>query len=809
MTGIYFTIAWRNLVRNRGIGSINIIGLSIGLACCLLITLFVFDEITYDRFHANYDQLYRIKCAVKDPNEPGRSLGIAGMIQGPTYKEMIPEIEDYNRLRTYTLNVRVDSNNYEESAYWTDPNFFQMYSFPLLFGSSETVLKGQTSIVITEKIALKYFGTVSAVGKTIELDQRGVGEFVPFTVSGVAKNPPDNSSIQFSLLMPIQFIEKQEHKGWNMLSWNTFVKIRSGADIISIESRMQQIYLNKAAAEIERERKNGWDGDMTWGVQAMRNMHLQNEFGDYGNDKVSNPKYSYILGAIALFILLIACINFVNLSLAQSLKRAKEIGVRKAMGSKRREIFLQFIAESALMTTIAFVVALGIAEIVLPLFNKVAQKELSLLYVLDWRLSSAILGLFVLTVITAGIYPAVVVSGMNPIEALYSNTSRSGKQWMTKGLVVVQFALAIFLSICTLFIYYQYDFMLHKDVGYSMKGLVKINTSFRINRDAPDPRQEPNLGSAFRNELRQLAGVESIAQRMRGTWLNDVQAGDKRIEVSNDLVDEDIISTLQVPMVEGRFLSRDFPSDANDAIVVNEAFAKAAGWSSNPIGKQITYIGEPNKPRTIVGVVRDYHAESLRSPIKPQVLVIDKERPMQRFIIRVKDGMMVQTLRDMEQAFRKVFPYLPYKYAIMEEEYRKEYDEENRWRNVLTFASFATLMISGIGLLGLTMLAIARRTKEIGIRKVLGASVASVMMLVSRDFLLLVSIGFVLAVPLAYMAVGRWLQDFAYRVAMTDARGILLFCSAGIVAGVIAFAMIALRSFRVASANPVESLRTE
>lgn len=808
MIGTYFTIAWRNLLRNKGIGSINIIGLSIGLACCLLITLFVFDEITYDRFHAHYEQLYRIKCTLTDPREPARVLGIAGMIQGLTYKEMIPEIEDYNRLRTYTLNVRVDGNNYEESAYWTDPNFFQMYSFPLIYGSPESVLQGQTSIVITEKIALKYFGTVSAMGKTIELDQRGIGEFVPFTVSGIAKNPPDNSSIQFSMLMPIQFIEKQEHNGWNMLSWNTFVKIRAGADIAHIEAQMQKIYEEKSAAETAEERKRGWEGTMRWGVQPLRDMHLQNELGEYGNDKVSNPKYSLILGAIALFILVIACINFVNLSLAQSLKRAKEIGVRKAIGSQRGEIFLQFIAESALMTTIAFVAAFGIAEIVLPLFNKVAQKELSLMYVLDWRLCSAIVGLFVLTVITAGIYPAVVVSGMNPIEALYNNTSRAGKQWMTKGLVVVQFALAIFLSICTLFIYYQYDFMLHKDVGYNINGLVKVNTSFRINRNAPDPRQEPNLGSAFRNELRQIGGVESVAQRMRGTWLNNVQAGDRRIEVSNDLVDEDIIATLQVPMVAGRFLSRDFPSDATDAIVVNQAFAKAAGWS-NPIGKKIMYASEPNKPRTIVGVVRNYHAESLRSPIKPQVLVIDKGWAMQRFVIRIKPGMMVQTLRDMEEAFHKVFPYLPYKYSLLEDEYFKEYDAENRWRNVLTFASFATLMISGIGLLGLTMLAITRRTKEIGIRKVLGASVGSVMMLVSRDFLVLVSVGFVLAVPLAYIAVGKWLQDFAYRVAMTDARGILLFCSAGIIAGAIAFAMIAVRSFRVATANPVESLRTE
>jgi putative ABC transport system permease protein len=524
-------------------------------------------------------------------------------------------------------------------------------------------------------------------------------------------------------------------------------------------------------------------------------MHLEPEYEmSNGLRHGSDPLYSYILGGIALFILLIACINFVNLTVAQSLKRAKEIGIRKVMGGRRSQLVGQFLGESFTLSFIAFGVGLALALLVLPVFNELANKRLSLAYLLDAQLVAGYVALFLLTGLAAGFYPALVLSGFDPVQTLYKRTRLAGKNYLAKGLVVVQFSLATFLIIATLVMYQQFNYLTSKPLGYDDKHLLVIHI---------DHAADEKLVNRFKQELAREPSIEVVAAKSGGFGTTG-KVGSERLDFAYDRIDENYLQALRIPLVKGRGFSPAFPADSSESVLVNEAFVKAAGWK-DPIGKTVFDANGNGRHLAVVGVVRDYHFSSLKEKIRPQLFTTDPGFPLSDLWVKIRPGDVPRTLNVIGRTFRKLHPFFPFKYDFKDESNRRQYEAEAKWKQIITFGALLTIFISCIGLFGLTTFAAERRTKEIGIRKVLGASVTQIAALLSGDFLRLVGLAFVLAVPAGWYAAHRWLQNYEYRLPVSG----WVFVLAGGLALLVALLTIGIRAIRAALANPVNSLRSE
>ncbi|HMH21501.1 MAG TPA: ABC transporter permease [Puia sp.] len=792
----YLKIALRNLFRNKVFSFINIVGLSIGLACCLLIFLYTKDELSYDRFQQKSKQLYLVTCRIINKEE-GRDTkyGMAGMIEGPSFKKQIPEVKEFVRVREDRFVLKKGTETFDQKAVWADENFFQIFSFPLIAGDPKKVLSDPHSVVLTDETAKKYFGSTNPVGKTLELEINK--KFESFIVSGIARRSPENSSVKFDMLLSFKY---QEAKGvddnWLFLSYSTFLLLDPRADAGAVAMKMNKVFETSSKEQIAEARKHGFAAQFIWGVQPFLKMHLDTEVERSSIKDSSKPIYSYILSGIAFFILLIACINFVNLTVAQSLKRSKEIGLRKVVGGMRGQLIRQFMGESFLLCFIAFALAIVLAGAILPLFNELANKRLSLSYLLDLPLAASFVGLFLLTGFAAGFYPALVLSGFNPVETLYNRMHTSGKNYLSKGLVVVQFALATFLIIATLFVYSQYDYLTHMDLGYNDKNLLSVNiTGQSRNRD---------LLRQFESEFTALSGVRSVGMKMDGRWVTGARAGGKSFDVDYDNINENYLPTLGVPVILGRNFSKDFPSDSTHSVVVNESFVSAAGWK-DPIGKTLDFINGKDVKMIVVGVVKDYHYTSLKEKIIPQVFFADNSDVLGRFLLRLQPDNTARTLKAIEGVYQTLLPWHPFQHSFVEEANLKNYDAEGKWKQIITYSAILTIFISCIGLFGLAMLSIRKRTKEIGIRKVLGASIWQISGLVSKNFIGLVIFAFLIAIPAAWYATSRWLENFPYRIPVNG----WVFAIAALLTLLVAALTVGFHALRAAGANPVKSLRTE
>ena len=796
MRNHYFTVVVRNLSRHKTFSMINIAGLSLGLACCMLIALYTKDEASYDRFHQRIGQIYQLTCTRIEKNKKDEKFATAAMIQGPAFKQEIPEIEDFIRVKPAQATIMNGAEIFNENVQWVDDKFFEVFSFPLLAGSPKNVLTDIHSLVLTETAALKYFGTTDALGQRLSVQVDG--HFEPFLVSGISKDPPQNSTLKFTLLLPFNYLaETHPDNGWHWVSFPTYFVLRPQADPKAVIEKMSAVYQTQAKTEIDEMRRMGYDNKTLWGLQPFAQMHLNTEY--QGTPEHSDPVYSYILSGIAVFILLIACINFINLAIAQSMRRSREIGIRKVIGGLRSQLIRQFLSESFSLCFIAFVIAIAIAFLALPLFNELANKQLSLSYLLDLNLVFGCVGLFLLIGLATGFYPALVLSGFNPAKALYNRVQYSGKNYLSKSLVVIQFALATFLIIATLFLYAQFNFLTKKDLGYDDKNLVEVT----INRAIMDNA----LTRTLKNEFSRLPGVQWVAPRNVGHFGGSTKANDNEFTATYTHVDEDFVSAMNLSLVEGRNFSKAFPGDSIHAVVVNQTFVTAAGWT-DPIGKTIDYMSIPdwgNKKLTVVGVVKDFHSESLKEKIKPEILTYESKLPLGKFLMRISPDHVPETLAAMEGLFLKMFPYDAFQYAFKDDLNRNYYQAENKWKQIITAAAILAIFISCIGLFGLTALNTESRTKEIGIRKVMGASIPQIISVISGDIIRLVLIGLAIATPLVWYAVDTWLRSFAYRVEMTP----LVFISAGLFATGIALITVSTQAIKAALANPVKSLKSE
>ncbi len=789
----YLKIALRNLLRNKAFSFINITGLSIGLACCMLIFLYTKDEVSFDRFHEKKDNLYQLTCKEIDSQGKQANYGIAAMVQGPSFKREIPEIEACVRVQDNNYIVKKGNETFYEDAVWVDDNFFSVFSFPLIKGNPKTVLSDIHSIVLTEEMAEKYFGKSEPIGKILSIEIHD--NFEDFVVTGIAKKSPQNSSIKFKILLSFNYHEaKGGDDHWLNLGYPTYFVLNPKANVKAVEAKMAKVFAARAGKEIEEERKRGYDATMVYGIQPFLAMHLNTEISN--TREASNPIYSYILSGIALFILLIACINFVNLTVAQSLRRSKEIGIRKVVGGQRNQLILQFLGESFVLCFIAFALAFMLAELALPIFNDWINKQLSLSYLFDFQLVISSIILFFSTVFAAGFYPALVLSGFDPVKTLYNRFRFVGKNYLSKGLIVLQFSLATFMIITTFFIYKQFNYLTHKSLGYNDKNLLVVSVGQDNNR---------KLMQVFKNEFAKISGIQNVAMRQNGFWGTGSKANGRDISVTFEHIEENYLPTLQIPLVDGRNFSKDFPADSTNSVLVNEAFVKEAGWKGSGVGNTVDFFNGQNTKLRIVGVVKDYHYGSLKEKIKPQLFTAQPGMAYGRFLLRINSKNIPKTLRAIEKIYHKLVPYRPFRYDFMEDLNFKNYEEEAKWKQIITFGAILMIFISCIGLFGLTTLSIQQRTKEIGVRKVLGASVFQISSLVSKNFVFLVIIAFLIAIPLAWFTTNKWLENFAYKIDISWK----IFALAASLTFIIALLTVGYQAIRAAMANPVKSLRTE
>ncbi len=792
----YLKTALRNLGRNKLFSFINIAGLSVGLSCCILILLYAKDEISFDQFHAKKNQLYQLTCDRIEKDHTHQQFAIAAMVQGPAFKREIPEIKESVRVNGKSLIIRKGGELFSDDVTWVDDNFFSVFSFPLISGNPSNVLTGYNSVVLTESSAKKYFGTADPVGKSLQMQING--QFETFIVSGIAKSAPMNSSIRFNILLPFKHLETvSPDNGWMWVSFPTYFLLQPNANVAAVEAKMALVYKTQAKEEIDMNHLAGYDNKFVWGVQPFTKMHLNTKYEDVPQG--GNPVYSYILTAIAVFILLIACINFINLTIAQSLKRGKEIGVRKVLGGLRIQLIKQFLGESLILCFISFILAIILSQLLLPVFNELSQKKLSLSYLFDYRLLIGFILLFVITGFVAGFYPALVLSGFNPVQVLYNRRSKSGKSYLARTLVVMQFSLATFLIISTFFIYSQFKYLTTADLGYDDKNLLEFDVSKAI--------MNKPLMDILEAQFSKVSGIEEVAYRNIGKFGGKTVAGGKEIIAAYDHVNENYLTVLRAKLLAGRNFSADMPTDRNNAVLINQSFARAVGWT-NPVGKTIEYMDLPgwgSRKVTIIGLVKDYHFSSLKERMIPQVFTEEPSLPMGLFVARLSSANIRATVSELGKVYTRLVPDQPFQYNFKSDINKARYENESRWKQIIGFGALFTIFIACIGLFGLSILTAENRIKEFGVRKVLGASAYQVASLISRDFILLVLLSFMVAAPCAWYAVHQWLQDFAYHISIS--WWVFGICGSAVL--FIALLTVSGQALKVALSNPINALRNE
>ncbi|AXY73350.1 ABC transporter permease [Paraflavitalea soli] len=795
----YFKTAFRNFRRNKVYSIINILGLSLGLACGMLIILYVKDELSYDRFHAQVNQLYRIGMKRIKPDGSVESKGgFTGYFQGPRFTANIPEIQAFVRVQNNQRDIKNGTEIKSQEVHLVDSNFLSAFSFPLLSGNPKTALRDLHSVVITEEVARTLFGTKEALGKTIVIKNEE-GQFVPHEVTGVAKKCPQNSSIKFNMLLPIEISKETEAQNMNWMNYflSTFVVMAPGANPLAVEAKMKQVYEKDARESIKISAEQyGDDAATFYSLQPFTDIHLSEDYqATNGLTDASKPMYSYILSGIALFILLIACINFVNLTVARSLKRAKEIGIRKVIGGDRRQLMVQFLGESFILCFVAFVLAVLMVQLVLPIFNDLSNKALALSYLFDAKLIGIYIGLFIVTSLLAGFYPSLVLSAYSPVKTLYSRFTLAGKNYLQKSLVVLQFTLASFLIIATITIYAQFNYLTNEKLGYDDSNLVLANL----------PTIKASKTVLLKEELLKSPAIVDVACKNVGSWSTVAKVnGSTEISFAYETVTEPYIPLLQIPLIKGRSFSKDFPSDSTHSVVVNEAFAKKAGWA-NPIGQEVNFWYNKNEKYQVIGVVKDYHYAALTEKIKPQLFTMKPGNSLGLAFIKIKPDGATAALQHIEKTFKTFYPNSPYSYIFKDQENLKSYEAEARWKKIMLFGAVLTIFISCIGLFGLSVMSAEKRVKEIGIRKVLGATVGHVVTILSRDFLLLVTLALIISIPIAWVTANAWLANYPYRITVSW----WMFALAGVLVAMVAMFTISFNALKAAVANPVKSLRSE
>jgi putative ABC transport system permease protein len=761
----------------------------------MLIVLYGKDEVSFDRFHQNKENIYHLTADFVGLQGGVSKQSSTGMMPGPAFKKNIPEVESFVRIQAAVFNIKSKGEVFEQEALWADDNLFSVFTFPFVYGNPSTTLNDLHSVVLSERLAEKYFGNANAVGKTLEM--KAGDTFENFVVTGVVKNSPQNSSLQVEMILPMKYHQiEDDDKNWMNFFLNTFLVLKPGADPKKVEEKMAAVYAIEAAPDIkEMVEKYDSKEQTRYHLQPLLAMHLSEDYpANNGLSHASESIYSYMLFGIAGFILVIACINFINLTVARSLKRAKEIGVRKVIGGERKQLIFQFLGESFVLSFLAFVVACLLAYLLLPFFNKLANKELAFSYLLDLKLIAGYIVLFIITGLLAGFYPALVLSGFKPAETLYGKLRFSGKNYLSKSLVVFQFTLSTFLIIATITIYSQFNYLTGFDLGYDDNDVVVMNTG----------SIDYQSMNTFKTELYKEPAIKQITADLGGTRYTMAHInGEHNIDFNIVTTDEDYLPLFRIPVIKGRNFSTEFASDSVNAVIINESFAKTAGWRE-PIGKEVDFFYN-NKKYTVIGMIKDYHFASLKNKIDPQLFMYAPAYHYGRTHLKITQGHKAAALSHLEHTFKKLYPARPFSYVFKDDDNRESYEKEEKWKQIIAFSALLTIFISCMGLFGLAALSAEKRAKEIGIRKVLGASVASIVQKLSGEFIRLVLIASCISLPLSWWAMNKWLENYPYRITLHAT----IFGVAIIIAIAVALVTVSYQSLKAAMANPVKNLRSE
>ncbi len=771
----------------------------------LLAILYWNDERSFDDFHTNNPNLYRVTTTSADPKSGElRTTGGTGQVQGPAFKNAVPEIKDYVRLLGGDISSDVVANNkaLRFKSIFADESFFRVFSFPVLRGNAQTPLSDVASVVVTETVARKFFNSIDVIGKTVTLDADPSAERLgkPMQITAVVQDPPPNSSINFDLLLPMKFLQISfTDENWLNAYLGSYVVLNPNANRESVIRKFNQVYKIHGHQQLTENIKNyNHDPRISYGLQPMRQIHLDPlqhpaQNSESGVSKGSNPLFSYLFIGIAGFILSMSCINFVNISIANSLKRAKEVGIRKITGGSRLQIINLFLAESSVLCLISFVLALTTLQITLPLFNDLTNRQIALTSITDWRLSGSLILIFGLIVLSTGSYPAFVLLRYTPTQVLYNKIVVAGKNLFGRGLVVLQVSLAIFLMITTLVYYYQMHYIKSRDLGYDPYQVLVSNISG--NRTILPIVKAIKIKAAAEPSIRNISFGG-------GGVIYAVKTSDNTVDANHQVIDENYLSVMQIPLLIGRNLSPLlFPADSLKSVIVNEAFVKTANLQ-NPLGTTLVLDEYFDKdPKTIIGVVKDYHHGSLREPIKPMVMFMNNWFGAGMYV-KLEQAQLKKGMLAFEKIYKSAIPGAVYSYKFLDEMNMESYLEEERWQTIITISAILSILICCLGLFGLAHISTHQRQKEIGIRKILGATAIQVVALISSRFMILVLVAFIIAAPLAWLVMNKWLQNFSYRIDI----GPQILLLAGLSAALLALIATAVQSFKVAMENPVKQL---
>jgi putative ABC transport system permease protein len=790
----HFKIALRNLWRHRGFSFINITGLSVGITACFFIFMYVAFELSYDKFHSKADRIYRLVTDIKTPSETING-NITSWAFAPNIKADFPEVEAFTRVSDGSFLVRKGNIKFQEDrSLFADSTFFKVFDFKLIKGNPQKALAAQASIVFTKTTAKKYFGDADPVGQTVLISS----DAIPATVTGVMEDFPENSQIRGDMVISMSTLTQKFSKGieeqWGNYGAVSYLLLKPGTNWKSFQAKLPA-FIEKHNGEESKKRQMF----ATLLLEPLRDVYLHSKRGGNETGSMSNV---YIFSIVAVFILLIACINFINLTTARSVERAKEVGIRKVVGAAKGELAGQFIGESVVLCLIAFIITIISSALLLPLFNQLSGKIVSTgifsnpLNIVSLFVISVVIGLL------SGIYPAMVLTSFKPVLVLKGRFSTGTKgSLLRKSLVVAQFSISIALIIGTIIVYNQMDFMRNRDLGFTKDQVIVMDTN-------GDPGKE-----AFKQIIASLPGVKSTASSSSvpgggnaGAY-SEIENKKGDLQIANlDLyfVDFDYIDQFKIKMIAGRPFSKEFMStDTSQAMLLNEEAIKMFGYSSpqQAIGRRFKQWGREGK---IVGVMKDFHFRSLQEKIKPLSMRVEL-RNLNLVSVKVAGSNVKGTLAAIESKWKELIPNRPFSYYFLDEYFDRQYRSEQRFGKLFFNFAILAIAISCLGLLGLASYSTYQRTREIGIRKVLGASTPGIVNMLSIDFMKLVAISFLIASPVAWYFMHKWLQDFAYRI---DIQW-WVFVLAGLLAIVVALVTISFQAIKAALSNPVKSLRSE
>lgn len=792
-------LAWRNILKNKGIFSINVVGLTLGIGSCLIIMLFVVDELSYDRYNEKADEIVNIVFRAKINGEEIKEGAVMAPV-GKTLKQEFPEVLDATRIRNIgTPKIVINNQSYRENRFaFVDANFFNVFTLPIIDGDDRNPLQDPNTAIITKAEAEKFFGAANAIGKLFFLE----GQEQPFRVTGIIEEVPRNSHFHFDIFASIEGLDEAKSTSWFGGDFFTYLVLKKGSNYKDLESKLSHLPEKYMGPMMQEAMGVSFDdftkeNQLGFRIFPLTDIHLYSDNSSYSQlEQGGDIKYVYIFSAIALFMLLIACINFMNLSTATAVKRAKEVGIRKVLGSNKNQLIYQFLSESFIATLLAMLFAVILAVVSLPYYNELSEKELQFDFL--WQptvLVSLVLLTFLISLLAGG-YPAFFLSSFKPITALKNKfLGGNNNKGIRSGLVIFQFVISAGLILATLVVNQQMQYIQNKDIGYDRNELLVLREAYLLGNDR----------NAFKTELLKnpkVASVTNSASIPAGStdnYMSQVYVDgefSRRMPVYN--IDENYIPTMGMELIQGRNFSKKFGTDSTN-VIINQTAARVLGFGNDAIGKIVTDGGGDH---TVVGVIKDFHFKSLHQPIDPLFMFY---RPFGGLIIKAKSADMSGLIADANILWNGFGSDEPFGYTLLDESYRQTYVTEQKMGTVLNVFALLTILVACLGLFGLVTFMAEQRFKEIGIRKVLGSSVIEIMTMLSKDFLKLIFISFFIAFPLGYYLMNKWLESFAYRIEMQW----WLFILAALVMLLIAFGTIGWKSFRAATMNPVKALRDE